>query len=166
MNTVNVKIKVLKEGCLPQYAYSTDACADCFANIDKPVVIHAFDGGNPDDNRVSIPLGFGLQLSEGWKAVIETRSGLPKKNGILAVHGEIDQGYIGEVCTTLINTSGKEFVVHPGDRVCQIKFEPFYHAEFLLVDELKATDRGANGFGSSGVSKQLLLVVCLVPLSR
>ncbi len=63
MNNVDVKIKVLNEGCLPIYQHKTDVCADCFANIDHEIILRAH-------LSVAIPLGFKLQLPANWKAVI------------------------------------------------------------------------------------------------
>lgn len=144
MNNVDVKIKVLKDGCLPIYQHKTDVCADCFANIDHEMILRAH-------SSVAIPLGFKLQLPANWKAVIYPRSGLARKNGIVCAHGEIDEGYIGEVGATLFNFSDEDFIVKSGDRICQIGFEPYYQAVFEKVDSLEDTDRMASGFGSTGL---------------
>lgn len=143
MNYVTVKIKS-EEGYIPVYKHDGDCCADCFAKLDRDVVIKA-------KSRTTIPLGLSLDLSEGWKAEILPRSGLAKKDGVFAVPGQIDEGYKGEVGCTLINSSDKDFVVKDKDRVCQIKFEPYYRADFVSVDGLSDSDRGEAGFGSTGV---------------
>lgn len=144
MEKVDVKIKVLKEGCLPEYKHVTDACADCRANIDCEVTVEPW-------GKLSIPLGFALELPDGWKAEILPRSGLTRDKGTFAVTGTIDQGYVGEVQCTLINHTNIPLHVKGGDRVCQIGFTPYYHASFTIVDKLKETERGENGFGSTGI---------------
>lgn len=144
MEKVDVKIKILREGCIPEYKHVTDAAADCRANINEEVCLDAW-------GKITIPLGFALELPEGWKAVIDPRSGLAKKDGVYAVHGTIDQGYTGEVGCTLINHSDESVHIKPFDRVCQIGFEPYYHGCFILVDKLSETERGSSGFGSTGV---------------
>lgn len=144
MNIVPVKFKILREGALPLYKHVTDACADCFACISDKMVL-------APGKRCTIPLGFAMELPVGWKAVIVPRSGLAKKDGIVAITGTIDEDYRGELGCTLCNFSDKDFVIEPMDRVCQIGFEPYYHAEAVLVNELSDTERGSGGFGSTGV---------------
>lgn len=144
MNKVAVKYKILKEGHLPEYKHVTDACADCRANLSETVIIRPGE-------RMTIPLGFAMGLPEGYRAVIHPRSGFARKNGVMAVTGIIDQDFIGEVGTTLINFGTEDFIVNEGDRICQICVEPYYHAEAVLVENLDATERGENGWGSSGV---------------
>lgn len=143
MNKVDVKYKILKEGHLPVYTHITDACADCYASLDSDITIKA-------GTRETVPLGFALGLPEGFKAVIYPRSGLSKK-GVEACIGTIDQGYTGEVKCTLRNNSGEDFIVHEGDRICQLAVEPYYHSCPILVEDLEQTMRGDKGFGSSGV---------------
>lgn len=144
MNNINVIIKPKNESYIPVYKHESDCCADCFAKLDKDLVIEA-------GKRSTIPLGFCLELPENFKAVISPRSGLASKSGIKAVRGEIDNGYRGEVCCTLFNNSEVDFVVKDKDRICQILFEPYYKAVFYVADSLTESDRGEAGFGSTGV---------------
>ena len=146
MNKVPVKINVIREGCLPFYKHVTDACADCYANIPDNLGLIKL---KPNE-LCTIPLGFKLELPDGWKAVIYPRSGFSKK-GIAVSTGTIDEGYRGEVGCTIQNLSGKDFIIHDMDRICQIGFEPYYHAEFTIVDNVSDSDRGESGWGSTGV---------------
>lgn len=107
MNTVFVKVKPIREECLPVYKHTTDACADCYANIPENLGLIKI---KPNELR-TIPLGFKLELSDGWKAVVYPRSGL-SKNGIAVSTGTIDEGYRGEVGCTIQNLSGEDFIVH------------------------------------------------------
>lgn len=128
---------------MPVYTHTTDACCDCYART----------GGvrlGPKE-RVTIPLGFKLGLPDGWKAVVNPRSGLASKNGVFACVGEIDEGFTGELGCTLFNFSNEEFFIKDKDRICQLEFEPYYHATFTTVDSLEDTERGENGWGSSGL---------------
>lgn len=72
---------------------------------------------------------------------------------MLNTPGTIDSGYRGEVGVILYNSSDEVFLVEPGDRIAQLVFQEFISAEFELVDELPTSERGAGGFGSTGVSE-------------
>mgnify|MGYP003292048241 CR=1 FL=1 len=142
MATVNVKIKRIGNGLLPEYKRDNDACMDCYAHIPEDITIIP-------GKRTNIPLGFALQLPPGYEVQIRPRSGLTKK-GIDSGWGTGDEEYTGEYQATIINNSEEPFTIHSGDRICQMTIKPVFKINLNVVDELEETARGSNGFGSSG----------------
>lgn len=132
-------------GKIPEYKTNGAAGADCFARLTESVTIE------PGKRRL-IPLGFGVEIPEGYEMQIRPRSGLAHKNGISIVNtpGTIDSDYRGEVHANLLNTNDEPFVVNNGDRVAQAVIAPVFRAEWNIVSELSDTERGTNGFGSTG----------------
>lgn len=144
MFVIPVKIKVIKENHLPEYAHLSDSGADCFASLDKEIVLKR--GG-----YVKIPLGFALGLPEGYEMQVRPRSGLAAKNGVFCHFGTVDESYTGEVAAIMFNHSEEDFIIREGTKLCQMVLAPVYKACFVEVDELDETDRGTNGFGSTGI---------------
>lgn len=138
---VSVKIKLINFGKKPHYKREGDACMDCYANTDDMI-----EAGT----RKTIPLGFALELPENWEGQIRPRSGLSAQ-GIDIALGTIDSNYRGEVMATIINRTPKDFLVQRYDRICQLSINPVNTIEFEEVEELTKSDRGSNGFGSSGI---------------
>lgn len=130
-------IKFNKELITPKRAHYNDAGVDCYA-LD---IIEL-----PPLTPVMIPLGFGLEVPDGYQAIIKPRSSMNAK-GIITQIGTIDSGYRGEIKAVLINTSQTPFAIRKGDKICQIIIEPVILADF--VEDLQ-NDRGAGGFGSTG----------------
>lgn len=144
---LNVKIKLTRGQALPTYATEGSAAVDLRAALDAPVEIAP--GG-----RAMIPTGIAIAPeTRDVVAVVAARSGLAVKKGICLSNGigVIDADYRGEICVGLLNTSAEPFTVNPGDRVAQLMFLPVLAADFLPVEELDDTARGAGGFGSTGV---------------
>ena len=139
---INIKIKEIAEGFTPVYKHEMDACCDCKANVDKVVI--------PRKKTMIIPLGFAVEIPNGWEGIIKGRSGLSSK-GIVCQIGCIDSNYRGEVGVILTNLSENDFVINRGDRVCQFKVQEAVKINFEKVKELTDTDRGESGFGSSGI---------------
>lgn len=140
---VEVKIKLIAGGKLPSYKRDGDACLDCCARLDGDLTI------SPKTRRL-VNLGFVLELPVGWEAVIRPRSGLTSieiDNGI----GTIDSNYRGEVKACVINAGNEYFTISNGDRICQMAVRRAPKVKFIEVDELSETNRGDNGFGSTGV---------------
>ena len=100
--------------------------------------------------RVVVPTGFACQPPTGYAGFIWPRSGLAANDGIDVLGGLVDQGYRGEVRVVLVNHGSKQIQIKDGDRVAQIVFSA-YLTESALVDTLDESDRGALGFGSSGI---------------
>lgn len=121
----------------PYRAHYNDAGIDCYALEDIELV--------PMSTKI-IPLGFGLELPDGYMATIRPRSSMNKR-GILTQLGTIDSGYRGEISCGLCNLTNKIIKIKAGERICQLVIEPVILAE--LVDDLK-NDRGQGGFGSTG----------------
>lgn len=139
---LSINIKEIAEGFTPVYKHGTDACADCMANVDKVVI--------PRKKTALIPLGFAVEIPNGYEGIIKARSGLSSK-GVICALGTIDCGYTGEVKAILTNLSDRDFVINKGDRVCQFKVQRAEKIQFIKVDKLTDSERSTNGFGSTGV---------------
>lgn len=136
-----VKIKKIEGGVLPAYKRIGDACMDCYSRVDEVI----FTGC-----RKLVPLGFCLELPPGWEAIVRPRSGM-SKNEIDVCIGTIDSNYRGEVMACIVNKSNIDYVIERGDRVCQLAVREAPEIKWDVVEELSESNRGTNGFGSSGV---------------
>ena len=143
-----IEIKVVNRGRqpLPQYATKQSAGMDLRANIDEPIVLH------PMERRL-IPTGLFIALPEGYEAQVRPRSGLALKHGLTVLNapGTIDADYRGEVGVVLINLSQEDFVINAGERIAQMVIARHDQTQFQLVEELDETERGAGGYGHTGV---------------
>ncbi|KAF5041497.1 Deoxyuridine 5'-triphosphate nucleotidohydrolase [anaerobic digester metagenome] len=103
--------------------------------------------------RYLVPTGLFIEIPEGYEAQVRARSGLAIKHGISLVNGigTIDSDYRGEIKVILINLGEKDFTINSGDRIAQMVFIKHEQADFELVEELNETERGAGGFGHTGV---------------
>lgn len=130
---------------LPAYATVHSAGLDLRANLDMPVTLKALE-------RKLIPTGLFIELPVGYEAQIRPRSGLAIKHGITVLNspGTIDADYRGEICVILINLSDRDFVIEDGERICQMVIAAHEQAEWIEVEELGETQRGAGGFGHTG----------------
>jgi dUTP pyrophosphatase len=146
---LNIKIKLLRENAsIPAYATAGSAAADLKACIEQPVTIKSGE-------IASLPTG--IAISGGRNdvvALIYGRSGMGTKYGVTLANsvGVIDSDYRGEICVSLINRGYEPYTVNPGDRVAQLMFVPVFTAEFNIVENLDATERGTGGFGSTGTN--------------
>ncbi len=142
-----MKIKIVNKSkhTLPSYETNASAGVDLRANLDEPVVLKPLERG-------LIPTGLFIELPVGYEAQIRPRSGLAIKKGITLLNtpGTIDADYRGEIKIILANISNDEFVVNDGERIAQMVIASHEQAEWIEVDELKETERGAGGFGSTG----------------
>lgn len=150
-----MKIKLIKfrdDLIKPTRAHYNDAGIDCYAQED--IVLKPF---KVDDNMMYlttnvstsptlIPLGFGLEIPDGYMATIRPRSSMNLK-GVLTQIGTIDSGYRGELKAVLINLTNEDIELPKGSKICQLVIEPVVLAD--LVEELN-NDRGEGGFGSTG----------------
>jgi len=143
-----MKIKVVNKSRfeLPQYATSASAGVDLRANLDEPVVLEPLC-------RAMVPTGLYLEIPVGYEAQVRPRSGLAAKKGISVLNapGTIDADYRGEVKVILVNLSNDPFTIEPGERIAQMVFAAHEVAEWECVEELSDSERGAGGFGSTGV---------------
>ena len=142
-----IKINVINTGKqpLPQYATPQSAGMDLRANIDESVTLQPLE-------RHLFPTGLRISLPEGYEAQVRPRSGLALKHGITVLNspGTIDADYRGEVGVVLVNVSNEPFTVEPGERIAQMVIARHEQAEFIVVGELDATERGEGGYGHSG----------------
>lgn len=145
---IMVKIKRLagsEDLALPVRMSGQAAGFDLSAAVAAPEVLQ------PGEIRV-VPCGFCMALPPGYEAQVRPRSGLSSRHGITLVNtpGTIDADYRGEVRVPLINLGRAPFAIERGMRIAQMVIMPVPPVEFLEVDDLDKTDRGAGGFGHTG----------------
>ena len=131
---------------LPAYATPGSAGLDLRACIDAPLELAA-------NAWQLVPTGIAIYLKDpGYAALILPRSGLGHKHGIVLGNlvGLIDSDYQGQLMVSVWNRGQDSFTIQPGERVAQMVFVPVVQAEFNLVEDFDATDRGEGGFGHSG----------------
>ena len=142
-----MKIRIINKSKhqLPEYATSASAGVDLRANLDAPIVLKSLE-------RTLVPTGLFLELPVGYEAQIRPRSGLAFKNGLTVLNspGTIDADYRGEVKIILVNLSKEDFIINDGERVAQMVIARHEQAEWVQVEQLEETNRGAGGFGSTG----------------
>ena len=136
--------KVHPDAVLPSYAHPGDAGMD--VRSAEALVI-------PPGGRALVHTGLVMVLPPGYEAQVRPRSGLALKQGVTVLNtpGTIDEGSRGEVGVILANFGDAPFAVNVGDRVAQIVIAPVTRAEIGETDDVGETDRGAGGFGSTGV---------------
>lgn len=146
---MKINIKQIENGKLPEYKTCGSAGADCFARLDNQVIVKP-------NSIETIPLGFAVEIPEGYEMQIRSRSGLARKSGIQIFNapGTIDSDYRGEVGAIVYNASSQSFVIEPNDRIAQAVIAPVIKAEWNTVAELNETERGEGGYGSTGVSEE------------
>ena len=131
---------------LPEYATSQSAGMDLRANLDEPIVL------KPMERRL-VPTGLFMSLPAGFEAQVRPRSGLAIKKGITVLNspGTIDADYRGEIGVILINLSQDDFVINDGERIAQMVIARHEQTQWEQVETLDETERGAGGFGHSGI---------------
>lgn len=143
-----MEVKVINKSSNPLPTYSTEFSSglDLRANLDNELVIKPLQ-------RVLVPTGLFIELTEGYEAQIRPRSGLAIKYGITVLNtpGTIDTDYRGEIKIILINLSNEDFTIHHGDKVAQMVIAKFEKADLKIVDSLSETVRSDGGFGHSGI---------------
>lgn len=143
-----IQIKVVNKGNqqLPAYATQQSAGMDLRANLKEAVTLAPME-------RKLIGTGLYISLPEGYEAQIRPRSGLALKYGITVLNtpGTVDADYRGEIMVLLINLSQSPFTINAGERIAQMVISQHARGEFLEVSELDSTERGAGGYGHTGV---------------
>ena len=143
-----VKIQVVNRGHqqLPAYATPQSAGMDLRANLSEPITLRPLE-------RRLIPTGLYIALPEGYEAQVRPRSGLALKHGLTVLNtpGTIDADYRGEIGVVLINLSQEDFTVNDGERIAQMVITRCEQGELISVDVLDETERGAGGYGHTGV---------------
>lgn len=143
-----MKVQVINKSKhpLPAYATALSAGMDLRANIDEPIVLKPLE-------RCLVPTGLFIALPPSYEAQVRPRSGLAIKKGITVLNapGTIDADYRGEVCVVLVNLSSEPFVIEDGERIAQMIVARHEQVKWDEVEVLTDTERGAGGFGHTGV---------------
>lgn len=145
---VMIKVRIINKGHhqLPEYATPQSAGMDLRANIEEPIILKPMQ-------RMLVSTGLFMALPAGYEAQVRPRSGLALKHGITVLNtpGTIDADYRGEVKVLLVNFSDTDFVINDGERIAQMVIAKHETADFIEVEELDETERGAGGYGHTGV---------------
>ena len=143
-----LKVKIINRGRqpLPTYATALSAGMDLRANIDEDITLL------PMQRRL-VPTGLHMALPEGCEAQIRPRSGLALKHGITVLNtpGTVDADYRGEIMVLLVNFSNEPFIVKDGERIAQMIVAKHEQVNFELTETLDETERGAGGYGHTGL---------------
>lgn len=141
-----VKVINLSSNPLPEYQTAQAVGLDVRANTSEAITIAPLE-------RVMVPTGLYFQIPEGYEIQVRPRSGLAAKHGITVINtpGTIDPDYRGELKVLLVNLSNEPFALQPGERVAQLVFARYERLAWEETVELEATERGAGGFGSTGL---------------
>ena len=143
-----MKVRIVNTSQHPLPAYETlhSAGMDLRAQLETPVVLKPLQ-------RSMIPTGLFIELPSGYEAQVRPRSGLAAKSGVTVLNtpGTIDADYRGEIKVILVNLSAEDFVISNGDRIAQMIVAQHERVEWQQTDSLEETERGAGGFGHTGV---------------
>lgn len=135
-----MRIKLDEGAKMPTRAHSTDAGLDLYAREDQIV---------PARGWAKFDTGVHIELPNGTVGMLKSKSGLNVKHGLVS-EGVIDVGYTGSIVVKLYNHSDADYYVAAGDKISQLVILHLWLEDLDLVDTLEDTDRGDNGFGSSG----------------
>jgi dUTP diphosphatase len=142
-----MRVRIVNRGQhpLPEYETIASAGVDLRANLDEPIIMKPLD-------RCLVPTALFIELPVGLEAQVRPRSGLAFRKGITVLNspGTIDADYRGEIKVILINLSNEDFVINNGDRIAQMVISTHEKAEWLEVETLNESERGAGGFGHTG----------------
>jgi len=143
---MNIKIVNKSQHASPEYATSQSAGLDLRANLTEAITLKPL-------GRALVKTGLFIELPFGYEAQVRPRSGLAYKKGITVLNspGTIDADYRGEIGVILVNLSEEEFIIENGERVAQMVIAKHEQANWVEVITLEDSERGAGGFGSTGV---------------
>ena len=145
-----MKIKLDEGAILPTRAHETDAGLDLYTPND---VIVPRCRWIPTEGitlgSATIDTGVHVEIPKGYVGFIKSKSGLMVKYGLTA-DGTIDSGYVGSIRVKLLNHTSKPYFFKAGEKIAQLVLLPIITPDLEVVDSLEDTDRGSNGFGSSG----------------
>lgn len=145
---MDINIKLLNEFAKVPTRGSTQAAGyDLYAATNYPIEIRPHE-------TVKVPIGIAVEIPEGYFGGICARSGLATKQGLREANpiGVIDSDYRGEVIVALHNDTTSIQRIGAGERIAQLIIMPYLNVDFNIVNELTNTDRGSNGFGSTGTN--------------
>lgn len=142
-NTIKLKFKLLTPTAkIPRYAHEGDSGMDICADEDMWILPHGF---------AKIKTSVAAVIPHGYELQVRPRSGMQCVKGIVGAWGTVDEGYRGEIGVALYNHSCHPYYVSRGDRIAQLVLAPVVRAEIEETEDLgEATERGADGFGSTG----------------
>lgn len=132
--------KIHKDAKLPHYGHKGDAGLDIFSTIDCVLRKREVK---------AIPTGIKVAIPEGYVGLIWDKSGVSLE-GVHRLAGVVDSGYRGEVKIVMANLSDEPFSIEKGMKIAQLLIQPVIEVEVIEVEDLEATPRGENGFGSTG----------------
>lgn len=135
-----MKIKLDNGAYTPTRAHSADAGLDIYSREQKLVRAH---------DSECFDTGVHIEIPKGFVGFLKSKSGLNVKHGLTS-EGVIDSGYTGSICVKLYNNSDEDYTINGGDKISQLVILPIVLPDLEIVTELCKTDRGSNGFGSSG----------------
>lgn len=143
---MEIKIINKSQHDLPSYETIASAGMDLRANLTESITLKPLE-------RAIVKTGLFIELPIGYEAQVRPRSGLAAKKGITVLNspGTVDADYRGEIGVILVNLSADDFTVENGERIAQLVIAKHERAEWIAVEELTETSRGAGGFGSTGV---------------
>lgn len=147
MTRLKVKIVNASGQELPAYETPGAAGMDVRAAIAEPITLRPLQ-------RVLVPTGLSVQLPQGYQLEVRPRSGLALKYGITVLNtpGTVDADYRGEIKVILINLSDTDFIINPGERICQFVVTTYTRVDWEPVSRLDETVRGDGGFGHTGLN--------------
>jgi len=140
---VPIKVKLASGAKLPEHANSFAVGADIHALEYTELYGH---------QRYALRTGVYIEIPPDYEIQVRGKSGLALKHGLQVLNspGTIDPDYRGEIVVIMLNTSTEMYVVKPGDKIAQLVIAPRFFGGYTEVDELSETERGVNGFGSTG----------------
>lgn len=138
LKTINIMLDA--GAIMPTRAHSEDAGIDLYSR-EKQIV--------PARESAIFDTGVHIEIPCGYVGMVKSKSGLNVKNG-LTTEGVIDAGYTGSIVVKIYNNSGLDYTVNAGDKITQLVILPIITPELNLVEEFAKTERGADGFGSTG----------------
>ncbi|NVK52005.1 MAG: dUTP diphosphatase [Flavobacteriaceae bacterium] len=143
---MNVQIINKSKHATPNYETEGSAGMDLRANIDASITLKPLE-------RTIVKTGLFIALPVGFEAQVRPRSGLAAKKGITVLNspGTVDADYRGEIGVILVNLSNEDFIINDGERIAQLVIAKHERVNWQEVSVLDETDRGAGGFGSTGV---------------
>ena len=145
MNAVRVK-KLKDSAILPTYGSTEAAGADLYACLSEEITIQP-------GKSVFVPTGLAMEIPKGYAGLIYARSGIATKRGLAPANkvGVIDSDYRGEICVGVINQLKEAYTIQPDERIAQLVIMPVSLITPVEADTLDETERGAGGFGSTGI---------------
>lgn len=127
---------------LPEYAHASDAGMDLFSVGTLTI---------PAGERALVATGIALAIPSGYVGLVWDKSGLATQAGLTTLAGVIDAGYRGEIQIALLNTEQTAYNIQAGQKIAQLLIQPIEHPNLIATIDLPPADRGANGFGSTGL---------------